>query len=362
MPPGSVVDSARTSREAQEGGVGVKILVWHVHGGWMDAFVRGRHRYVLPTEVGDASGFGSSGRGWPASVHEVSPASLRGEDIDLVVLQRPEELAETERLLGRRPGVDVPAVYVEHNTPRSGVPNSVHPLAERSDIPIAHVTHFNRLFWDCGSAPTVVIEHGIPDPGPLYTGVKRQLGVVINEPVRRWRVTGTDLLPQFARAGRLEAFGIATDLLPAALGLSGEELALGGDLPTEELHARLAECRLYLHPLRWTSLGLSLLEAMHLGMPVIVLATTEAARAVPPEAGAISADVDELVRAARRLLDDPDEARSRGRIAREVALERYGLEAFQKRWDEVIGDAVSAHPRGSRVPVAAVPATERRFR
>jgi hypothetical protein len=328
----------------------MRILVWHVHGGWMDAFVRGRHEYLVPTKPEDlATG---NLRGWPETVHEVDERTLGDEQVDIVVLQRTEEIAEAERLLGRRLGVDVPAVFVEHNTPKEGVPNSLHPLAGRSDIPIAHVTHFNRLIWDTGSAPTVVIEHGIPDPGAQYTGTHRELGVVINEPVRRWRVTGTDLLPRFAEAGRLRAFGIAADLLPDALALGGDALTIGGDLPTRALHASLAECRVYIHPLRWTSLGLSLLEAMHLAMPVVALATTEASRAVPPEAGAISADVDELVATARLLLDDPDEARARGRVAREFAREHYGLARYHERWDEVLEDAVSAHVRRRRGSLA----------
>ncbi|WP_150306860.1 glycosyltransferase [Planctomonas psychrotolerans] len=314
----------------------MRVLVWHVHGGWMDSFVRGTHDYLIPLPPGEASG--AAGRGWGANVREVDPAALRDEQVDVVVAQDMAHLKEAERLLGRRPGRDVRAVYVEHNTPRGGVPNAVHPLADRSDIPIVHVTHFNNLIWDSGSAPAVVVEHGVPDPGALYTGERAALGVVINEPVRRWRVTGTDLLPRFAAAGPIVAFGIAGDLLPAAVGLDDAYLSFGGDLPPAELHASLARCRAYLHPVRWTSLGLSLLEAMHLAMPVVVLASTEAPRAVPPEAGAISADVDALVRESRRLLADPDEARRRGRVAREVALERYSLAAFLRRWDEVLAD------------------------
>jgi len=320
----------------------------------MDAFVQGRHEYLVPVAAADLAV--PNLRGWPGSVREVDRETLRDEHVDVVVLQRTEEIDEAERVLGRRPGVDVPAVFVEHNTPKEGVPNSVHPLAERSDIPIAHVTHFNRLIWDTGRAPTVVIEHGIPDPGPLYTGTRRELGVVINEPVRRWRVTGTDLLPRFAEVGRLRAFGIAADLLPEALSLGEDRLVLGGDLPTRRLHESLAESRVYLHPLRWTSLGLSLLEAMHLAMPVVALATTEASRAVPPEAGAISADVDELVATARLLLDDPDEARARGRVAREYAREHYGLAAYQDRWDVLLEDTVAEHTRrrrGSLAPAGA---------
>lgn len=320
----------------------MRILLWHVHGGWTDAFVRGNHRYLLPaTPERGPWGLGRGGRDWPDAAMEVSPDELRELEVDAVVLQRPEELAECERLLGRRPGREVPAVYLEHNTPKGDVPNSVHPLAAQSDIPIVHVTHFNELFWDCGRARTTVIEHGIVDPGPLYSGELPHLGVVINEPVRRWRVTGTDLLPAFAEAAPLDVFGMGGEGLGPALGLRAERLNVIGDLPTALLHRRLAQRRVYLHPLRWTSLGLALLEAMHLGMPVLALATTEASRAVPPEAGAISTSPAELITAARTLIEDPEEARRRGLAARAAALERYGLHRFLSAWDELLGTLTS---------------------
>lgn len=317
----------------------MRILLWHVHGGWTDAFVRGAHEYLLPTTPeGGPWGLGRAGRDWPASVREVPPAQLREENPDVVVLQRLEELEEVERLLGRRPGRDIPAVFLEHNTPKGDIPTTLHPLAGQSEILIVHVTHFNRLFWDNGMAPTAVVEHGIVDPGPLYTGELPHAAVVVNEPVRRGRVTGTDLLPLFSREAHLDVFGMGTAELPNALGLGAEQLTVCGDLPTPKLHAELARRRVYVHPLRWTSLGLALLESMHLGMPVVALATTEAARAVPPEAGAISTNTDELRAAVRLLIDDPAEAQSRGQVARQVALERYGLQAFLEAWDEVLGD------------------------
>ncbi|KQO01924.1 MULTISPECIES: glycosyltransferase [unclassified Arthrobacter] len=322
----------------------MRILVWHVHGGWTDAFVRGEHTYVLPTTPdGGPWGLGRAGRDWPSSVIEVAPADLADAGIDVVVLQRPEEIAECERLLGRTPGRDLPAVFLEHNTPRRDIVGSVHPLAGQDEIPIIHVTHFNELFWDNGGAPTTVIEHGIVDPGYLYTGELQQLAAVINEPVRRGRITGTDLLPRFAGIAPLEVFGMGTDGLGDSLDLGPGELRIGGDLPTAELHARLGRSRAYVHPLRWTSLGLSLLEAMHVGLPVLVLATTEAARAVPPGAGAVSTRVDDLVRVAAELIDDPDEARARGLVARDAALERYGLARFLADWDDVLGQEPTRH-------------------
>ncbi|MCA4135180.1 glycosyltransferase [Arthrobacter sp. M4] len=328
----------------------MRILVWHVHGGWMEAFVRGPHEYLVPV-LPDAGpwGLGKGGRDWPASVQEVELDTLDADSVDVVVLQRPEENAAVSRSLGRRPGLELPAVYVEHNTPKVDVPYTVHPFADQHAIPVVHVTHFNRLFWDTGSTPTVVIEHGVPDPGYLYTGELEELGVVVNEPVRRGRVTGTDLLPDFAAVGPIRVFGMGTEELPQALnlkatGLSEERLRIAGDLPASQLHAELARCRLYVHPLRWTSLGLSLLEAMHLGMPVLALDTTEAGRAVPDGAGVVSNDIAALQVFARRLLDDPEEARTIGRIAREVALERYGLERFLANWNELLADLHSGTP------------------
>jgi glycosyltransferase involved in cell wall biosynthesis len=89
---------------------------------------------------------------------------------------------------------------------------------------------------------------------------------------------------------------------------------LGGyeDLSQAQLHEQMARRRVYLHPMRWTSLGLSLLEGMHLGMPVVALGTTEAYEAVPPEAGVVSTDVDRLVGALRELVNDPEQARVMG--------------------------------------------------
>ncbi|OSZ55633.1 glycosyl transferase [Streptomyces pharetrae CZA14] len=321
----------------------MNILLWHVHGSWTTAFVQGPHTYLVPL-LPDR---GPDGRGrartfsWPASVRELPPDELREAEVDLVVLQRPHELELAERWLGgRRPGRDVPAVYLEHNAPDGDVPDTRHPFADRDDLTLVHVTHFNRLFWDNGSTRTEVIEHGIVDPGHRYTGRLARAAVVVNEPVRRGRYTGTDLLPALAEAAPLDVFGMRTEGLAAHLGLPGERCrAL--DLAQNELHAAMAERRLYVHPVRWTSLGLSLLEAMHLGMPVVALATTEAVEAVPPGAGVLSTRPEMLAEAARRYLAEPEAAAEDGARARQAALGRYGLKRFLDDWERVMTEVRS---------------------
>ncbi|MEV4759310.1 glycosyltransferase, partial [Micromonospora sp. NPDC049559] len=100
--------------------------------------------------------------------------------------------------------------------------------------------------------------------------------------------------------------------------------------------------RAYLHLCRWTSLGLSLIEAMAMGMPVVVLATTEAVLAVPPTAGVLSTNVRTLREAAAWLLEDPDAARRLGAEARRVAAERYGLDRFLADWDRLLEEELCA--------------------
>jgi hypothetical protein len=305
----------------------MRILLWHVHGAWTTSFVHGRHDYVVPV-LPDR---GPDGRGrartyaWPDSVRELPPEALAEEPFDLVVLQRPHEEALAREWLRR----DLPAVYVEHNAPQGRIADMRHPLADRDDIVLVHVTHFNDLLWDAGATPTRVIEHGIVDPGARYSGELARAAAVINEAPRRHRVTGTDLLARFAAGAPIDLFGIDGENVRAPV-------TFAGDLPYEPLHDAMARRRVYLHPIRWTSLGLSLLEAMHLGMPVVALGTTEVSEAVPPAAGAVTTNVDALVAALARLVADPDEARERGRAARAAALARYGLERFLADWDALL--------------------------
>jgi hypothetical protein len=323
----------------------VRILLWHVHGAWTTAFVHGAHEFVVPLLPGRPP----DGRGrartyaWPQNVRELKPSQLQDLDVDAVVMQRPHELELAERWLGgRRPGRDLPAVYVEHNAPQGRIAEMRHPLSDRPDLGIVHVTHFNDLFWDCGATPTRVIEHGIVDPGPQYTGELPRAAVVINEARRRGRVTGTDLLARFAAEAPIDLFGIDAAALDGVV-------APGGDLPYADLHEQLARRRVYLHPIRWTSLGLSLLEAMHLAMPVVALATTEVAEAVPPEAGVISNDVSVLTAALRELVADDARAAQMGAAARAAALDRYGLDRFLADWDVALAQATgqAAMPAGA---------------
>jgi len=310
----------------------VRVLLWHVHGSWTTGFVQGAHEYIVPV-VPDR---GPDGRGraqtwqWPASVVELGPGALQDAAPDVVILQRRRDEELLERWTGLRAGRDVPAIWLEHNAPQGRISEMRHPAADRDDVVVCHVTHFNDLFWECGTTRTQVIKHGIVDPGYRYRGELPRAAAVINEAGRRARVTGTDLLERFAGSAPVDLFGM-------------DAARLGGieNLPQERLHDELGRRRVYLHPIRWTSLGLSLLESMHLGMPVVALATTEAPEAVPEEAGVVSTRVDVLRDAVAAYIAEPDRAREAGLAARRHALEHYGLKRFLARWNELLEDVVA---------------------
>jgi glycosyltransferase involved in cell wall biosynthesis len=57
---------------------------------------------------------------------------------------------------------------------------------------------------------------------------------------------------------------------------------------------------------------------------------------VPPAAGVVSADPDELFAAVRAFVADPEAARIAGKAARAHALDRYGLGRFLRDWDRLI--------------------------
>jgi Glycosyl transferases group 1 len=316
----------------------VRILLWHVHGAWTTAFVHGPHEYLVPvTPDRGPDGLGRARTyAWPASVVEVTREQAAAAEVDVVVLQRPHELAglAAEWLGGRRPGRDLPAVYLEHNAPQGRIGEMRHPAADRDDLMVVHVTHFNDLFWDCGTTRTRVVEHGVVDPGYRYSGELDGAAVVVNEALRRGRVTGTDLLGRLAAHVPVDLFGMGAEQLAGTPGVRSAQ-----DLTQARLHVEMARRRLYLHPVRWTSLGLALVEAMHLGMPVVGLATTEVVEAVPAEAGVLSTRVDVLAEAARRLVTDPERALLMGKAARAAALARYGLQRFLDDWDRLLEEA-----------------------
>ena len=224
----------------------MRILLWHVHGSYCTSIVQGPHEYVLPLLPG--RGADGAGRArtwsWPEAAREVPVADLPEEELDVVLLQRPHEADLVERWTGRRVGTDLPAVYLEHNAPTGHAVRSEHPVVEDprlAGVPVVHVTAFNAMAWDCGDHPVTVVDHGIPDPGYRYTGSEADVAVCVNEPVRRWRVAGSDLVLDLARTLPVTVYGMRTVLLGALITELGGSVAPSDEHELQSLIERLVE-------------------------------------------------------------------------------------------------------------------------
>lgn len=319
----------------------LRIFTWHVHGSYLYNLVQAPHDFYVPSRPGRPEGYGgrSGSFDWPANLHEVSHADARHLPLDLILYQSPknyfvdqfEILSPEQRRLAR--------VYLEHNTPREHPTDTRHPVDDPGTL-LVHCTHFNDLMWDSGRTPTMVVPHGVAVREDVeYTGELERGIVVVNGIQRRRRIAGLDVFESFRREVPLDVAGMGSERLGGL-----------GDLPYRELHAREARYRFYFHPIRYTSLGLALLEAMAIGLPVVALATTEVPEAVPDGvAGFVSNDRARLLEGLRLLLSDLDLARRMGREARRIARERYGIQRFVQHWERAFERAMDLRHRLSGV-------------
>jgi Glycosyl transferases group 1 len=309
----------------------LRILMWHVHGSYLWYLSHVPHEIVLPVRPGRPHGYGGRNGSfpWPDTVREVPVGHLRDVEVDAVVYQahdhwvvdRHEVLSPAQRA--------VPQIVIEHDPPRGSPTDTRHPVDD-PDALVVHVTAFNDLMWDCGRTPTTVVEHGVVVPDDArYTGGLARGITVVNGLVTRGRRLGLDV------------FLAARDHVPLDLvGMRSEQLGGLGEVPPPELARAMADYRLYFHPVRYTSLGLSLCEAMTVGLPVVGLATTELPTIIDDGVnGFASTDPAHLVEAMRALLDDPGLAQAIGAAGRRTALERFSIDRFVADWDRLLRTA-----------------------
>jgi hypothetical protein len=282
--------------------------------------------WVLPVRPARDAGYGGRGETftWPDNVAEV-PADDVG-DVDLVLTQsRRNWEVDRHELLGGRVH-DLPRVHIEHDPPAQWPNDALHPVQD-PDALLVHVTPFNALMWDSGETPQTVVEHGVAVPDLAWSGERERGITVVNNLWNRGRRLGPDVFEQMAAQVPLDLAGMNGERSPDWI----------GDVRLSELHRLLPAYRFLLNPIRYTSLGLAVCEAMALGLPVLGLATTEMATAVQNGvSGFVETRPERLVEHAQRLLRDRDEAAALSRGARETARQRFGIDRFVREWTEVL--------------------------
>jgi glycosyltransferase involved in cell wall biosynthesis len=303
----------------------LKILIWHIHGSYLNTLARIDHDWYLPVKPGRPEGYGGRGPTFdlPEYVREVPADLVRDLDLDLIIYQTPKNYFEDQFEILSAEQQRLPKIYLEHNTPKPNAVDTRHPVDD-PNVLLVHVTHYNRLMWDNGRTPTTVIEHSVAiDPSIRYSGHLQRGITVVNGMQKRPRIAGYDLFLQAQQMLPLDAVGMETEAIGGL-----------GDVPYRELHHLVAGYRFLFSPIRYTSLPLAVIEAMTIGMPVVALATTELPTLIESgKTGYVSCDIDQLVNYMRYLLVDREEAYRLGENARTVALTRFGLDRFIKDWN-----------------------------
>jgi len=285
----------------------LKVLTWHTHGSYLYYLSQAPHEFFVLSKPGRPPGYG--GRcghiPWGDNVHDLPLANVRGQEFDCILFQDDHQWEKDQYEFLTPAQRALPRIYLEHDPPRAHPTDTPH-LVDDPNVLLVHVTPFNALMWDNGRTPTRVIEHGVLVPDGLrYRGELARGLVISNHLGRRGRRMGPDL---FLRA-RAE---LPLDLV----GMAAEELGGIGEIEHARLPAFAAHYRFLFSPIRYSSLGLSVIEAMMVGMPVVALATAEMATVIEDGANGYSdTRFERLGECMRELLRSPSLARDIGQAA-----------------------------------------------
>jgi len=309
----------------------LRILTWHVHGNYLYYLTQVPHDFFLAVDA--ERSVHHTGRGgtlpWGDNVHDAPVEQIRGMDFDVVIHQsrdtwegdRHRWLSPSQRAL--------PTLYVEHDPPQQHPTDSRHWAADGSAT-LVHVTPYNALMWDNGEARVRVIDHGVAPLAPArYSGELARGIVVVNHLHSRGRRLGADL------------FRDVSTIVPLELaGMEAKQLGGVGEVGHLALPGFMARHRFFFHPIRYTSLGLALIEAMMCGVPIVGLATTELVTVIRNGIdGLIDTRVEALVDGMQRLLKDRELAAEIGEAGRRRAVERFGIGRFVDDWLRVLSEA-----------------------
>ncbi|WP_353721062.1 glycosyltransferase family 4 protein [Dyadobacter sp. 676] len=313
----------------------LKIFTWHIHGSYLYYLSQGNYDIYIPVNQARTEGYYGRGKTFPfgANVIEVPAAEVRNMEFDCILFQSERNFLIDQHDILSDVQKRLPRLYVEHNTPERHPTNTRHVMTDPA-VTLVHVTHFNKLMWDNGGLPHVrVIEHGVCIPEISWKGDIPKGIVVINHIQQRGRITGWDVFEEVRKHVPIDLIGMGT-----------EESGGLGEVLNPQLPGFISRYRFFFNPIRYTSFGLAVCEAMMTGMPVVAMATTEYVTVIKDgESGFIDTNPDKLIEGMRKLIDDPGLARRMGENARRIAGDRFAIGRFTSEWETIFRETIQLH-------------------
>lgn len=303
----------------------LRILTWHVHGNYLYSLTRAPHDFIIPVAEDGRAGYSRLGNKipWGSNVREVPAADIRNEHLDCVVYQSRAAFEVDRHDLLTPDQRKLPCAYIEHNPPEPHPTDTPHFFHHDNGV-LVHVTAYNAMMWNTPATRTAVIEHGVPAVAGLTATGELARGIaVINHLRRRGRRVGADIFEQAQCRTALDLIGMESENMPGGL----------GEVPNMDVPAFLARYRFFFTPVRYASLGLSVVEAMMAGLPVVGMATTELPSVIDNGVtGFVDTRWDHVEACMQDLIADPKLALVWGAAAQRVALKRFGMERYLQDW------------------------------
>ena len=310
----------------------LKIFTWHIHGSYLFYLSQGEYDIYIPVNDEKSEGYYGRGQTFPfgENVIEVSSEEVKNMTFDCILFQSEKNfLTDQHDILDDWQKL-LPRVYVEHNTPEIHPTNSIHVVTDPAVL-MVHVTHFNKLMWDNRSIPHIrVIEHGVLDSKVKYQGHIPKGIVVINHIEQRGRITGWDIFDEVRKHVPLDLIGMGT--------LESGGL---GEVLNPVLPEFISQYRFFFNPIRYTSFGLAVCEAMMTGMPVVAVATTEYVTVIKDgQSGFIDTNIEKLIENMKSLIENPLQAKQMGEEAQRIAMEKFNIKRFTNDWEKTFQEAI----------------------
>ncbi len=311
----------------------LRVLTWHIHGSYLYYLTQTDCIFYLPYKEGSSEeGYGGRTPSfpWGDKVINVPSEKVKDVEFDCILFQSKKNYLQDQFEILTEEQRALPKIYLEHDPPRESPTNTKH-VVDDPDMLLVHVTYFNELMWNNNRTPTKVIEHGVMvDEKVSYSGEIKKGIVVINGIVKRGRRLGLDVFENVRKEIPLEI-----------VGMGSEEVGGLGEINNRQLSEFIAQYRFFFNPIRYTSLGLSVCEAMMTGVPIIGLATTEMSVTIKNNySGFIDTNVNALIQKMEMLLNDRDKAKELGEGAKETAFEKFNIERFKRDWLETFNTVI----------------------
>lgn len=316
---------------SETAGERLKIFTWHIHGSYLYYLSQGNYDLYIPVNDQKSEGYYGRGKTFPFgdNVIEIDAAEVKNSAFDCILFQTNKNYLIDQYEILSAVQQKLPRIYLEHDPPAKHPTDSRH-VIDDPEILVVHVTHYNKLMWHNATGNVKVIDHGITPVKAEYSGELEKGIVVINHMHQRGRKLGADIFEKVCKEIPVDLAGMGT-----------EEYGGIGEILHPRLPAFISKYRFFFNPIRYTSLGLAVLESMMLGIPFVGLATTEYVTVVQNNvSGYIHTDIDYLIEKMKKLLINKPLAAKLGEQGKKTVQERFNIHRFAKEWKETFEQVV----------------------